>query len=797
LIALGSLVVFGALFEYRKTHRPRPAFGSVERLAAPRRSADAEGRAGDVILHGDTAAITVVAAPPVPGLRPLTGAIVDIATQGGDVPDFLQYLRPTFAGGPKDSAELPLTAPQPAQCDGGRAGIRIVGKLGLSLDETLCASGGGRFEILTTTSGPPPDGAAFADELNVGSLPVVTARVGSAWDTQQETPFIAVAYGGTALLLESSGMHLRRSFSRFGEELFPSPVLVRYRGAESASRSLTVLAGDVLTAVARAQGSSRAFDVTFGKDRGGTVSVLGENDREIASGTVERGATRGLRFPPDFGVSVMLRDDRGVVTDARIPWSDIDQKKGLVASASVAGTLTLDYHEPAGAALPVHVLFKGLGVPDPLPVALEGRAAAAGRSLYLFDGKTRVSLFPGRYRVTASHGISYSLSVREVSITEDGSVAVSDELHRAVDTSAWVAGDFHLHSAPSPDSTVLLPERVMSLVSEGIELAVATDHNHVTDFAPHVHALGAQDRLDTVVGVEITSVNQKWGHFNAYPLPIGSGAPALDTPVYYAKRPEEMFASARDHGARIVQVNHARMAPSIGYFDLANLDARTGHADPVFSSNFDAFEAYNGMWIETRDKVREGPVDLVALARRGQRVAAMGNSDSHRLLFEEAGYPRTFVHTPREPRVTLVDRVVKTLLAADTTVSSGPFVEFTVEGQNIGSTVKPGGATTLHGHVRVSAPSWVSVDVVEIWKDDAVVQSFAVDGPAKDGVRFEKDIELPVTGKADTTFLVWAEGKTPLPDVMPYDHALSIGFSGLMYVDADGDGTVRVPAGAE
>src|SRR6185312_540760 len=177
----------------------------------------------------------------------------------------------------------------------------------------------------------------------------------------------------------------------------------------------------------------------------------------------------------------------------------------------------LEYVDGAGAPVPVHVLVKGLGVPDPKLVALSGKAANAGRSVYLFDGKTRLSLAPGRYRVTASHGITWSLSEKEVTIDQAGSVDVKDTLKQVVDTSHWVAGDFHLHSAPSPDSVVLLEERVMCLVSEGIELAVATDHNHITDFSPHVHALGAESRIDTAIGVEITSVNDKWGHFNAYP----------------------------------------------------------------------------------------------------------------------------------------------------------------------------------------------------------------------------------------------------------------------------------------
>ena len=789
LTALGLLATIGLLFQARTATRPAASLGRVDRLAAPRYSADADGRAGDIVVHGTEGAITIASAPPLPGHRPLVGAIVDASPLPGDVSDPLVYLRPTFAGGPKDGAELALSPPREAPCDGGRAGVRIVGLLGVSLTERICATPSGGFELATTASGG--EGAAIADELNIGSLPVVIDEVGSLWDEERDTSFIAVAHAGTALLLESAGMHLRRSFSRFGAEVFPSPVLVRYRGDGSATRRFTALSGDVLTAIARVETASRVFDVTFGKERGGTVAVLAEDGREMATGTVKRGAKRTLRLPPNFGAALSLTDDHGVVTDAKIPLAEAAAKRLVEASPSGGGILVLEYLEPGGAALPVHVLFKGLGVPDPRPIALEGRAAAAGRSLYLFDGKTRVSLGPGRYRVTASHGTTWSLSTQEVTIDVAGAAAIRESLKPVVDTSAWIAADFHLHSAPSPDSIVLLEERVMSLVCEGIDLAVATDHNRVTDFGPDVAALGASERLATAVGVEITSVNEKWGHFNAYPLPANSAAPADRVPVFYGKRPGDMFASARDHGARIVQVNHGRMEPRIGYFDLAHLDAKTGRADPVFSQAFDAFEAYNGMWIETRDKIREGAVDLVALARRGMRVAAMGNSDSHKLLYEEAGYPRTFVRAAREPRAALVDNVVKALLAGDTTVSSGPFVELAVDSSPVGSVIKPK-AASVKAKIRVSAPAWVPVDIVEIWQDDAVVQTFEVEGPARDGVRFEREVELPL-GKSDTVFLAWAEGKTPLPDVLPYENARSIGFTGLVYADVDGDGTVIVP----
>jgi hypothetical protein len=343
---------------------------------------------------------------------------------------------------------------------------------------------------------------------------------------------------------------------------------------------------------------------------------------------------------------------------------------------------------------------------------------------------------------------------------------------------------------------VTLEQRVESLVAEGVELAVATDHNHVTDFSPAVRGLGQETRLGTGVGVEITSVGPKWGHFNAYPMPMPSGAPEEGTPVYYGRRPAEMFDSARRLGAKVLQVNHARMDPGIGYFDQVHLEPRTGRANGEFSADFDVFEAYNGMWIETRDKVREGPRDVVALARRGKRVAIAGDSDSHKLLYEEAGYPRTYVHTPAEPAATRFERAVMVLLGSrDTTVTSGPFVEMTVDGGAIGSVIQPANPS-VHVKVRVSAPAWVPVERVEIWRDDTVVRTFPVDAKARDGVRFEGELDVPLDG-ADRTLIAWAEADAPLPDVVPYEHALAIGFTGPVYVDTNRDGTVVVPAAPE
>ena len=140
---------------------------------------------------------------------------------------------------------------------------------------------------------------------------------------------------------------------------------------------------------------------------------------------------------------------------------------------------------------------------------------------------------------------------------------------------------------------------------------------------------------------------------------------------------------------------------------------------------------------------------------------------------------------------------VSTVLARHTVVSSGAFVEATLDDTPPGSqiTVKPGKKASTKLHVRVVAPKWVPVENVEVWLDDEVVKTFAVTGPAKDGVRFERTLTLPVD--RDRTVAVWVDAKTPLPRVLHETDARAIAFTSPWYVDADGDGRVTLAKGTK
>ncbi len=760
------------------------AVGRVETLGAPRLSPHAYGRAGDLILHGaNGTSLLFAATPDARGHRPLKGALLDVGLDRADRSDPLLWWRPAWLDRENHLHALVASLVTATPCPEAGSGIRVEGIAdGVTLVTTVCVGPTGRY-VATTTASPLPQSAALADELNPGTSEVLVDRDGGAWEGARPTDFVALGEHGIGFLLEASGMEAERRLVHIATESFPAPVTLRHTAA-TAVRTFHVVSGDALDALSHAQAASRTLTVGFGPDRGGDVTLLDLSGRPLARGSVARGAQRVLRLPPGFGARIALRDDLGI---ARLDPSPIEPGATLMAARAKEGTLSLRYRDGSGAPIPAHVLFRGAnGTADPAPRA-GSRAVSAGRSLYVLDGSAEVALSPGTYELTASHGPTHSLSKRTIHIEAAHTATVEDTLRRVVDTSAWISADFHLHAAHSPDAPVSLEERITSLVCEGVDLAVATDHNRITDYGPSVRAMKVNQRIDTLAGDEITSAGRTlWGHFNAFPFSPASGAPEDAVPAYYDVSPAQMFAAARERGARVLQVNHARMPPRIGYFDLTHLDPRTGHADATFSGDFQAFEAYNGIWLQSPDKIREGARDLVALARRGVHAAATGNSDSHQLLFEEAGYPRTYVHAASTPVATRGARAVEALLLRDTTVSSGPLVEMTVDGQRIGSTVHPRGGS-VRVHVKVSAPAWVPVEHVEVWRDDTVWQRFRV-GEPRDGVRFETEVDVPFS--TDGVVLAWADAETPLPDVLPYAQARAVGFTGIVLVDADGDGGV-------
>lgn len=447
------------------------------------------------------------------------------------------------------------------------------------------------------------------------------------------------------------------------------------------------------------------------------------------------------------------------------------------------GTLSYLITDDRARPLPGRLLVRGVApTKDPDLVPTE-RDAGSKNMLYSLTGAGALQLPPGRYEVAATRGPEYSLPKQELEVNADLGATFRAELTRTVDTSGYLAADFHVHASPSHDSNVPLIERVLTLAAEGIELAVPTDHNHITDYTEAIAAQGLEGKLASFSGVEITT--QHWGHFNAYPY-----TKPLEVPPTHETSPLEIFAAVRARAPQaVLQVNHPRM-PGVGYFNRGELDTKTGVAmSPEFSFAFDALEVTNGFDLEDPLVFERNFREWLELLNVGRRYTAVGNSDSHRVVLQWAGWPRTYVRVPdQDPaRVVPLD-VARALTSGHALVSCGIFVLPTANGS-------AGPGDTVQGQhvslaVSLRAPEWVDIARVEVYGNGVRLEERTRE-PALRHRPWELKLDLEL--KADTWLVVLARGDEFMKDALPGKWIKPFGFSNPIYVDADSNGAFATP----
>jgi hypothetical protein len=74
---------------------------------------------------------------------------------------------------------------------------------------------------------------------------------------------------------------------------------------------------------------------------------------------------------------------------------------------------------------------------------------------------------------------------------------------------------------------------VISNAAEGVEIAVASEHNVIADLEPIVKELGLGAELVSIPGDELTTDASRhpWGHANAWPLPLDPTKPRGGAPI--------------------------------------------------------------------------------------------------------------------------------------------------------------------------------------------------------------------------------------------------------------------------
>lgn len=360
----------------------------------------------------------------------------------------------------------------------------------------------------------------------------------------------------------------------------------------------------------------------------------------------------------------------------------------------------------------------------------------------------------GEYTLYASRGVEWSRARTALTIGPDGAADVCLELERQVDTEGWVACDTHLHTYTfSGHGDASTEERVVTLAAEGIELAIATDHNHQTDYAPTQAALGLNAWFTPVIGNEVTTRN---GHFNAFPFePLET----LDTggrlPDHTLEDWVALVEDIRDAGAQVVILNHPRW-PRVDDCPLAFLkyESETGRrarrGAPAFT--FDALELVNTT-CDTPDPfllLR----DWFGILNGGERVFAVGSSDSH-TVGDPVGQGRTYVASASDVAAEIdVEAACAAMRAGRMSTSMGivATAQARVSGaaeetawQPMGGLVAPSEQGPVLVRLRVQAPHWVRPREARVYLNGVEAARQAVPAPSPAAAQAATDSYLEFT----------------------------------------------------
>lgn len=381
------------------------------------------------------------------------------------------------------------------------------------------------------------------------------------------------------------------------------------------------------------------------------------------------------------------------------------------------GQISVFLKDQSGHPLPGKVSVHGLS-PTPSPYFLPENPRKTGRGWETFknscfpppEGLT-IKLPPGGYLLTASYGPEYTIDSAIIEVLEETSATINFTLKKVVDSRGWIAVDPHLHTIYS-DGRVSNKERLKSVIAEGLQVAIATDHNFINDYHPALKQLGLDKQLVVISGNEITHGGLI--HYNNYPLTPTPELPLNGAIDATKGKVTELFSASRHQAPQgIIQVNHPRSG-SIGYFNTHQLDPEKGNtACEEFDLTFDVMEGMNGPF--PRSTNAQVIKDWFNFLNKGYYFPLVGSSDSHTIDRGEPGYSRTYVayHGTPFPHLDLQE-LLNNLKKGHSFITNGPFVSLLVEDRAI-----PGDLITdQDGQVKIKATiqkaPWISVDKLTI-----------------------------------------------------------------------------------
>ena len=469
-----------------------------------------------------------------------------------------------------------------------------------------------------------------------------------------------------------------------------------------------------------------------------------------------------------------------------------------VLANPASGTVKVKIRNGKGDYVPGKVSFIGLD-PTKTPYFQPENPRDTGRNHEAFKN----SVFPpedgmdvrlpvGIYLISASRGLEYTREEKVVEILKDDIHPLVLTIDKVIDMPAWIGLDPHMHTQNS-DGQMLVPERLRSIVGAGVDVAVATDHNYVTDYAATLKRLGLNKYLAVVLGSEVTKGAVI--HFNTYPVKLIEGEDLKGAISVVPDEATALFAASRaKNPLALFQVNHPRSG-DMGYFNNFQLDKETAaFANRGFDLAFQVMEAMNGPTFARGNQ--EAVEDWLHLLNRGYYFPIVGASDSHTIDRGEPGFSRTYVfYSGGKGDALDANALFQAVRQGRSFVTNGPFVDFKVNGGAVPGDTLTAKDGKIDLTIKVSGTPWISVDEVRLIVNGERRIVFPVKAADKALEKFRLS-SLGITLDRDAALVVEVLGKRTLYPVvqrqtaegLAANAALPYALTNPVFIDVDGNG---------
>ena len=351
---------------------------------------------------------------------------------------------------------------------------------------------------------------------------------------------------------------------------------------------------------------------------------------------------------------------------------------------------------------------------------------------------TEIEVPAGHYVVYGTAGPEHTLVRKEVDLVAGELSSIDFDVQALpLVPAGWLSADLHVHGRASFDSGIPDDDRVKTFVASGVDVIAATDHDVIGDYTKTVAALGLEDRVAVMGGLEATQLIP-WldvpgedlprviGHFNFWPLEQMPGEPRAGAPWDERIEPGQLF----DRMAPLVgdggmmMLNHPWGDPlfgrDIGYLRAIKFDPRQPVEDQPMvvkrpgglhrNMDWNIIEIING---SDMSELMQSRVLWFSLLAQGFVVPGAGNSDSHGMTDGQLGWARNWVQTS-----TTVGNFSATQFDADlregkVVAGNGIVVLVELSGRGAGFTrIHPAGSDKLK--ITVKAPPWIPVEEVRL-----------------------------------------------------------------------------------